>query len=254
MVANRQSDCQSNLVYSSCYPIHVKLLNQILFLISLVVFTYALFFIGVYLTIPTHNTAATHFDTLIVLGCPAKHDGTPSPEQRERVLEGVREYKAGVASHIIMTGAAAHNQFVEAHVMAQFAVTQGVPASAIIEETQAQNTVQNIYYSAQIMHDHGLNSAEIVSSPSHLPRTALIVDTLNLRQPNLYIDWRTHAAHWPPEYHLSRILGIYYGEARGCLRLRFNGFPSSRFLPKQTHLDNKSPLQTTWFARTATHS
>lgn len=214
----------------------MKLLNRILLLVLAVAFAYVLFLIGIYLTIPTHNTAATHFDTLIVLGCPAKPDGTPSPEQRERVLEGVRQYKAGVAPYIIMTGAAAHNQYVEADVMAELARSQGVPASAIIEEPQAQNTIQNIFYSAQIMNDHGWNSAEIISSPSHLPRTALIVNTLNLRQPNLYINWRTHAAHWPPEYTLARKLGIYFGEARGCLRLRFNGFPSSRFLPKQALL------------------
>ena len=210
----------------------MKIINRIVFVVVLLLFTWGLFLVGVYLTIPTHNTSATHFDTLIVLGCPAKRDGTPSPEQRERVLEGVREYKSGVAPHIIMTGAAAHNQYVEAHVMAQLALSQGVPASAIVEEPQAQNTIQNIYYSARIMHQHDWNSAEIVSSPSHLPRTALIVNTLNLDQPSLYINWRTHAAHWPTEYGLGRKLGIYYGEARGCLHLRFYGFPSSRFLPK----------------------
>jgi uncharacterized SAM-binding protein YcdF (DUF218 family) len=210
----------------------VKLLPRALFYLSAIVLAIALFMAGVYLTLPTHNTAATHFDTLIVLGYPANPDGTPSPEQRERVLEGVREYKAGVASNIIMTGAAAHNQYVEADVMAQLARDQGVPASAILEDVQAHNTIQNIYYSARIMHDHGWNSAEIISSPSHLPRTALIVNTFNVDQPNLYINWRTHAAHWPPEYGIFREAILYIGEARNCLILRFNGFPSSRFLPR----------------------
>ncbi|HZY61202.1 MAG TPA: YdcF family protein [Edaphobacter sp.] len=216
---------------------HVKLIGRILFLLFVAGLAYVLLLVGNYVTIPSHNTSATHFDTIIVLGCPAKADGTPSPEQRERVLEGVREYKAGVAPHIIMTGGPAHNQFVEAHVMAQFALTQGVPASAIVEEPQAQNTIQNIYYSARIMHQNGWNSAEIVSSPSHLPRTALIVNTFNADQPNLYFNWRTHAAHWPPEYSFARILGIYTGEAQGCLRLRFNGFPSSRFLPRNPQMN-----------------
>lgn len=187
---------------------------------------------GVYLTIPTHNTVATHFDTLIVLGYPASSDGTPSPEQRERVLEAVREYKAGIAPHIIMTGAAAHNQYTEAKVMDQFAQSQGVPTSAIIEEPQALNTIQNIYYSARIMHQQGWNSAEIISSPSHLPRAALIVNTFNVDQPNLYINWRTHAARWPVEYSFVRKLLLYIGEARNCVILRFDGFPSSPFLPR----------------------
>ena len=214
-----------------CYPNPVKLLNRTLLYISVVLFTCALVLYGTYLTLPTHNTAATHFDTLIVLGYPANPDGTPSPEQRERVLEGVREYKSGVAAHLIMTGTAAHNQYVEAQVMAQLAESQGVPPEAIIEEPQAQNTIQNLYYSAQIMHRQGWNSAEIVSSPSHLPRAALIANTLNIDQPTLSIDWRTHAARWPPEYSLARRFILYTGEARNCLYLRFHGFPNSKFLP-----------------------
>lgn len=210
----------------------MKPLKSVLFYILTIIFAIALFAAGVYLTIPTHNTTATHFDTIIVLGYPANSDGTPSPEQRERVLEGVREYKSGVAPNIIMTGAAAHNQYIEADVMAQLARSQGVPASAILEDVQAQNTIQNIYYSAQIMYQHGLNSAEIVSSPSHLPRAALIVNTFNVDQPSLYFSWRTHAARWPPEYSIFRELALYIGEARNCLILRFNGFPSSRFLPR----------------------
>jgi hypothetical protein len=46
-------------------------------------------------SLPFSNTDATHFDTLIVLGYPAFPDGTPRPEMRERVLEGVRESGPG---------------------------------------------------------------------------------------------------------------------------------------------------------------
>lgn len=209
----------------------VKLLNRILLFLSVIVFTCVLVLYGTYITLPTHNTTTTHFDTLIVLGCPAKPDGTPSPEERERVLEAVRQYKAGVAPRIIMTGAAAHNQFVEAHVMDEFAQSQGVPASAITEETQAEDTIQNLYYSAQIMHQQGWGSAEIISTPSHLPRAALIANTLNIDQPTLSINWSTHPAHWPPEYSLWHRLRLYTAEARGCLYLRTHGFPNSKFLP-----------------------
>jgi uncharacterized SAM-binding protein YcdF (DUF218 family) len=96
-----------------------------------------------YLVIPQKNTPLTRFDTIIVLGYPANPDGTPSPEQRERTLEGVREYRAGVAPRIIMTGGPAHNQYVEAHVMAKLAAEHRVPRDAIIEESRAHNTIQN---------------------------------------------------------------------------------------------------------------
>jgi uncharacterized SAM-binding protein YcdF (DUF218 family) len=179
----------------------------------------------VYRGIPTGNTDLSHFDTLIVLGTPANPDGSASPEQRERTLEGVREYKTGVADHLIMTGGAAHNQFVEARVMKEFAIAQGVPRDAITEEGQAQNTIQNIYYSEKIMVTQHWTSAEIVSSPSHLPRAALILEHYSF-------FWRTHPAPWPREYSALQRAVRYCVEAEYCLRLRMLGFPSTPYLPR----------------------
>jgi uncharacterized SAM-binding protein YcdF (DUF218 family) len=178
-----------------------------------------------YRTIPTHNTNLTHFDAIIVLGTPANRDGTPSPEQRERTLEGVREFKAGVAPVIILTGGPAHNQFVEAHVMAALALAQGVPPAAVIEEDQAQNTIQNIFYSQRIMASHQWTSAEVISSPSHLPRTALILD-------HYPIVWRTQAAPWPSEYGFWQRAAHFCVEAQYCLKLKIFGFSSTHFLPR----------------------
>jgi len=205
----------------------VKLLRLIILLILLCPLAVALN----RLAIPDSNTAATHFDTLIVLGYPANTDGTPSPEQRERVLEAVREYKAGVAPDIIMTGGPAHNQFVEAHVMAALARREGVPASAILEEPQAQNTIQNIYYSSQIMQAHNWHSAEVVSSPAHLGRAAMILRATAKAHPDLAMDWRTRASRWPAEYSLVHRLSLDSLEATRCLEIRIFGFPRSRFLP-----------------------
>lgn len=181
--------------------------------------------LGFYFFAPQHNANLSSVDTLIVLGTPTLADGSPSPEQRERVLEGVREFRRGVSRHIIMTGGAAHNHFVEAHTMALLAEANGVPASAIVEEGQAQNTIQNIYYSEKIMLANSWHSTEVISSPYHLPRAALILR----RHPQL--QWRTHAAQWPPEYGLRKKLQLNWNEARGCFRLRLHGFPPSKYLP-----------------------
>jgi uncharacterized SAM-binding protein YcdF (DUF218 family) len=175
-------------------------------------------------TLPLSNTPATRFDTIIVLGYPARKDGTPRPEMRARVLEGVREYKAGVAPRIIMTGGAAHNHFVEADVMAALARAQGVPADAILEDRQAKDTIQNAYYSVQIMEGHGWHSAEVVSSPSHLRRASLIFA-------HFPITWRMDAAPWPPEYGFFNRASHEWYEAVDTARLRLTSFPESRFLP-----------------------
>lgn len=177
-----------------------------------------------YVAIPASNTKLTHFDTLIVLGQPPKPDGTLAPELRERVLEGVREYKAGVAAHVIMAGGPTHNNLVEAHAMKVFAEAQGVPEEAIIEEGQALDTIQNIYFSEKLMEEHGWKSAEVVSSPSHLPRTALILQHYSF-------EWRTHASRWPVEFSAADVATHFRGEAKVCWTLTHTGFRKNKWLP-----------------------
>jgi uncharacterized SAM-binding protein YcdF (DUF218 family) len=178
-----------------------------------------------YFTIPESNTSLGHFDAIIVLGAPANPDGSPGPEQRERVLEGAREYKMARAPHIIMTGGAAHNRYVESEVMADVARAAGVPSSAIFEDTKSKNTIQNAFYAVQIMRAHAWRSAEIVSSASHLPRASLIFSQFPIK-------WRMHASPWPPSYSALYPWIVYADEAMYCSRLRLFGFRPSIYLPK----------------------
>jgi len=136
---------------------------------------------------PASDTTQDHFDVLIVLGTPVDPDGNPSPRELARVTEAVHEYERGVASRIIFTGGAVANQFVEAQVMARTAEAQGIPASAVLEDPAARDTMDNTCNALHIMQKHGWDSAEVISSPSHLQRAGLILSRLPIK-------WRTHAA------------------------------------------------------------
>jgi uncharacterized SAM-binding protein YcdF (DUF218 family) len=136
---------------------------------------------------PVSNTNLSRFDAIIVLGIPADRDGNPTPALLALVTEGVHEYERGVAPHLILTGGAAHNRFVEAHVMARVAQAQGIPETAIFIEPEAKDTIQNACYAVRIMQAHGWRSAEVVSSARHLPRAGLIFSRLP-------VEWSTHAA------------------------------------------------------------
>jgi uncharacterized SAM-binding protein YcdF (DUF218 family) len=136
---------------------------------------------------PHGNTDQAHFDAIIVLGTPADSDGNPTPAQLARVTEAVHEYERGVASHLIFTGGAVGNRFVEAQVMARTAEAQGIPESAVVVEPQARDTIQNTCYAVRLMKARGWGSAEVVSSPWHLGRAGLILSRLP-------IAWRTHGA------------------------------------------------------------
>lgn len=136
---------------------------------------------------PKANTSKNQFDVLIVLGDRADSDGNPTPTEQARVTEAVAEYERGAAPRMIFTGGAAHNRFVEAHVMARTAEAQGIPASVIVEEPEAMNTIENACDSVRIMQSHGWTSAEVISNAYHLPRAAMIFSRLP-------VEWRVHTA------------------------------------------------------------
>lgn len=141
-------------------------------------------------TAPHANTSKQSFDAILILGTPADSDGNPTPELLDRITEGVREYERGVAPRLIVSGAAAHNRFVEAEVMARVAQSQGVPASRVILEPKAMDTIQNLCYASRIMREHQWRSVEVISAASHLPRAAMILERL----PGPELEWRMHAA------------------------------------------------------------
>jgi uncharacterized SAM-binding protein YcdF (DUF218 family) len=125
-----------------------------------------------------------------------------------------------------MTGGAVQNKFVEAQVMMQFARTQGVPASAVFAEGESRNTIQNAYYSYQIMQAHDWTSALVVSSPTHLRRASLIFSHYPLA-------WRMQVAPWPPDYSFWKRLWYWASEAGYTSFVRLFGFPNAdQYLPR----------------------
>jgi uncharacterized SAM-binding protein YcdF (DUF218 family) len=202
----------------------LRWIERVLAGIGLLVVVSIVVLFATYETVPTHNCNLTHFDTIIVLGSPVLVNGQASPEERERVTEAVKEFKAGRAGHMIFSGGAAENLFVEGQVMASLAEAEGVPADDIVIEGRSQNTIQNIYFSNRIMEQRGWSSAEVVSSPSHLPRAGLILE-------HYHFQWMEHAAHWPPEYSRRWIATVYAEEIAETMVLRWHGFPPTPFLP-----------------------
>ena len=168
-----------------------------------------------YLTVPKRNTAEDQVDCLLVLGSPTEIDGSATPAQRWRVDEAVREYQAGRAPRMLMTGGMTVLHYTEAQTMAQYAMRRGVPASAILEETQARTTLENIRNSQGILDAHGWHRVEVISSPEHLPRTALLLEHSDL-------SWQTHAAPTPGRSRVQEA-GAYTEEAIGTAVIRLFG-------------------------------
>lgn len=141
-------------------------------------------------------------DVIIVLGYPAKKDGSVSPILRERINKAAKLYHEGIAEVIICTGAAVANNYVEADVIAQTLIELGVPDCSIIREKLAKGTYENLVNSKKIMKDRGLRTAVIVSSPWHLRKASSYAFRLG-------IDHTVEKSKFPHEY-LIIVVGIIY--------------------------------------------
>jgi uncharacterized SAM-binding protein YcdF (DUF218 family) len=181
-----------------------------------------------YFSIPMSDTQRTQFDVILVLGNPAADNGTITPLAKSRVLEGIRQYRAGAAPRIMMTGGAVKNKFIESQVMLRFALSQGVPESALYSEYESHNTIQNAYYSYRIMQAMGWTSALVVTSPTHVRRASLIFQ----RYP---LAWRMDVAPWPPDYPLWKQLWFWVSETGYTAYGRVFGFPNAHQYLPHTH-------------------
>ena len=106
---------------------------------------------------------AVPHDAIVVLGCPSNTDGTPSTCQTRRADLAVALSKSGYAAQFIVSGAAVHNQYVEADALAALLIARGIDAGHIWRDLRAQHTDENLYYSDRIMEAHGWSTALVVS-------------------------------------------------------------------------------------------
>jgi vancomycin permeability regulator SanA len=93
------------------------------------------------------NSSPSKSCGVLVLGYPSRSDVTASPVQEMRVATGVQAFRNSKCERLVFSGAAVENQIVEAQTMAQLARGWGVSPDAIVLETHAQNTWENIKFS-----------------------------------------------------------------------------------------------------------
>ena len=119
-------------------------------------------------------------DAIVVLGA-AQYDGRPSPVFEARLQHAVSLYKSGLAKAFVVTGGKLPgDRTTEAAVAREYAISHGVPASAIFGEDQAHNTLTSLTAVAGEMERRGMTSAVFVSDPTHMLRVLRIADDLGI--------------------------------------------------------------------------
>ena len=139
----------------------------VLFCIVLIILTQVYRYLKLF-KYPKKCKNKTKKDCVIVCGYPANNDGTISEILKSRVDEGISLYKDGYVKHMIMSGTNAHNEYVEAIVMKEYAISQDIKEEDILLETKAKSTYHNMLYSKDIVEEYNIKTCYVITNSWHL--------------------------------------------------------------------------------------
>ncbi|MBI2495808.1 MAG: YdcF family protein [Candidatus Omnitrophica bacterium] len=111
-------------------------------------------------------------DAIVVFAGGVGESGEAGGGYQERVKQAVDLYQQGLAPRMIFSSGYTF-VFREAEVMKELAINHGVPASAVLLETKAANTYENITFVAKILRQERWRSILLVSAPYHMRRAIL---------------------------------------------------------------------------------
>ncbi len=141
---------------------------------------------------PVDPATLSKSDYIVVLGGGIDEKGTLRPTTdlsavgAERVRCGIDLYKRGLAPTVVMSGGDARvfgEGVLEAPIMKEFAVRDGVPASAVAVEDRSRTTYENLAHVRQLIGPGA--SLILVTSAYHMPRAYQLAAHQGLR-PILY--------------------------------------------------------------------
>jgi len=139
-------------------------------LIVLVIISVALFVVVKYQFryVPKQVLAETRlaepYDAIIVPGIPFHHNEWDWI-MKTRVYWGVYLYREGIAKNIIFSGSAVHTAYVEAEIMALYAIELGIPKDHIYTEANALHSTENVDYSCIIANNQCFERIAVATDP-----------------------------------------------------------------------------------------
>ncbi len=105
---------------------------------------------------------------VLVLGYPARDDGSAHPVQVLRVKVGVEAFRERGCQRLVLSGGAVANEYVEADVMSRLASGLGVPREEIVAEREARSTWENVALSIPLL--TGYDTIYVASDSLHAYR------------------------------------------------------------------------------------
>ena len=143
----------------------------------------------------------------------------------DRLNEGIKLYKEGISSKIIMSGDHGRKDYDEVNIMKKYAIEQGVPSEDIFMDHAGFSTYESIYRAREIFK---VNKIIIVTQKYHLYRALYIANKLGIETYGVNADPR-------------RYVGAAYREVREILA-RNKDFIKCIIKPKPTYLGESIPV------------
>ena len=121
----------------------------------------------------------------IVFGAGLTRDGYPTAILRDRVETAAQLYFAGKVQKLLMSGDNSYVNYNEPGAMHDYAISLGVPESAIVLDYAGRRTYDTCYRAKAIF---GVDSAILVTQAFHLPRALFLCNALGLRAAGVEAD------------------------------------------------------------------
>lgn len=119
-------------------------------------------------------------DAAIIMGA-AAYGEKPSPVFEQRIAHGVALYKKGMVKKLILTGGFGDGATMsESEVARRYVMEQGVPERDLLLERVSRTTLGNLQQARDLMKQHGLTEALLVSDPLHMERSARMMRNLGV--------------------------------------------------------------------------
>lgn len=106
----------------------------------------------------------TVYDVIIVPGVPLE-DENWSDIMQIRVFWSKYLYDQGIAKNIIYSGSAVYTPYYESKIMALYALKLGIPAGNIFEDSLAEHSTENLYYSYKLAEKLGFKKIALTTDP-----------------------------------------------------------------------------------------
>jgi SanA protein len=128
----------------------------------------------------------------VIFGAGLTRSGQPTAILKDRVETGAQLYFAGKVQKLLMSGDNRYLNYNEPEAMRQYAMSLGVPSSAIVLDYAGRRTYDTCYRARAIF---GLGSVLLVTQGFHLPRALFLCDALGLQASG--VEANNHR-YWPP--------------------------------------------------------